>query len=129
MWYYTLVMRDTIKSHRDFITPEDGPIAKSPLFIIKLKEPKFPDDPRYGIRVTKRTFKHAVQRNRAKRLLRDWIRANQTLLLEQYDYIFIARTAIIDATRDMGRESMRKALHYLYVKYGKKKKSAGADGK
>ncbi len=106
-------MRNTIKNHDDFLTIDTDPIAKSPYFIIRAKTAKFPDDPRVGFTATKRTFRPATQRNRAKRLLRDWVAYNEKLMLPNFDYIFIARSAILDATRPDGRESMRKALHYI----------------
>ena len=69
--------------------------------------------PRYGLTVTKRTFKLAVHRNRAKRLLRDWVRFNEKCLRPDMDYVFIARRPILDATREDGRSAMARALTYL----------------
>ena len=83
-------MRDTIKNHKDFFMTDSDPVALSPYFVVRAKMAKFPDDPRYGVMATKRTFKLAVQRNRAKRLLRDWIRFNADLMAPEYDYVFIA---------------------------------------
>lgn len=114
-------MRDTIKKHTDFLAPEDSPVAKSAFFVVRTIPTKTPGAPRYGLKVTKRVFKFAVHRNRAKRLLRDWIRFNDTLMLPEYDYVFISRAAILTATRDDGREAMRKALAYLKKQYGGKK--------
>ncbi len=107
--------RDTIKNHDDFATTDSDPIAKSPYFLIRAKAAKFPDDPRFGLVATKRTFKLATNRNRAKRLLRDWIAYNEKLLLPKFDYIFIARAAILDASRDDGRDGMRRALRHIMV--------------
>lgn len=115
-------MRDTIKKYTDFLAPDDGPTAKSAFFVVRMIETKTPGAPRYGLKVTKRVFKFAVHRNRAKRLLRDWIRFNDKLLLPEYDYIFISRAAILGSSRDDGREAMRKALAYLKKQYGTKKK-------
>lgn len=106
-------MRDTIKNHNDFLMQPTDPVARCSYFLIRAKKAKFPDDARYGITATKKTFKHAVDRNRAKRLLRDWIRHNEKLMRPDWDYVFIVRRGIMDATRDQGREAMRKALHYL----------------
>lgn len=103
-------MRNTIKNHQDFVkTPLDIE-ASSPFFYVRAKPAKFSDDPRYGLIVTKKTFRFAVQRNRAKRLLRDWLRFNQDLMLEKYDYVFIGRHAILEAGREEGRDSMKRAL-------------------
>ena len=106
-------MRDTIKKHEDFIAKDNDPVAKSAYFLVRAKYAKIPDDARYGLIVTKKTFKHATDRNRAKRLLRDWIRFNEKLLRPEWDYVFIARSAILDTDRTTGREAMRKALAYL----------------
>lgn len=110
-------MRDTIKKHSDFLTTPDDPSATTSLFFVRAKPAKIPGDARYGLVVTKRTFKFAVHRNRAKRLLRDWIAYTSDMLAPEYDYIFIARPAILDATRDQGRAEMAKALEHIMRKY------------
>lgn len=102
--------------------PEDGPVARSPYFLIRAGKTRFADGARFGITVTKRTFRHAVDRNLAKRKLRDWIRHHEKYMLDNMDYVFIARRAIIDATRTDGRASLRRALHYIKREYGPKKK-------
>jgi len=106
-------MRDTIKNHRDFLMTDENPTAKSAFFIVRMKPCVIPDVPRYGVTATKKTFKFAVQRNRAKRLLRDWIRFNEKHLRPDMDYVFVARRAILDASRDDGRAAMTRALAYL----------------
>lgn len=105
--------RDTIKNHIDFAMGENDPTARCAYFLVRAKPAKFPDDARYGIIVTKKTFKHAVDRNRAKRLLRDWIAFNEKMMRPEWDYVFIIRRAILDADRTAGRVAMKKALHYL----------------
>lgn len=107
------MIRDTIKNHSDFLMGENDPTAKCHLFLIRMKPAKYPDDPRYGLIVTKKMFKHATLRNRAKRLLRDWIAFNEKYMRKDYDYIFVVRRDILGATRSDGRTAMRKALHYL----------------
>ena len=106
-------MRDTIKNHKDFLMTDENPTAKSAFFIVRMKPCVIPNMPRYGVTATKKTFKFAVQRNRAKRLLRDWIRFNEKYLRPDMDYVFIARRDILDATRDDGRAAMARALTYL----------------
>ena len=115
-------MRNTIKNHNDFKCAVDDPMARSAFFIVRAIPAKFRDDPRYGLVVTKRTFKLAVHRNRAKRLLRDWLQFHSYIMLPEFDYIFIARAPILTATRDEGRFAMEKALSHIYRKYGTKKK-------
>ncbi len=105
--------RDTIKNHADFAATENNPTAKCAYFLVRAKPAKYPDDPRYGMIVTKKTFKHAVDRNRAKRMLRDWLSFCEGMLRPEWDYVFIIRRAILDADRTSGRTAMKKALHYL----------------
>lgn len=106
-------MRDTIKKHIDFAITDQDLNARSVYFFVRAKPVKHPDNPRYGIVATKRTFRHAVDRNRAKRLLRDWIRFNEWRMCDDMDYIFIARHPILIAKRTDGRVAMRKVLHYI----------------
>lgn len=113
-------MRNTIKNHKDFFMADSDPAALSALFVVRAKPAKFPDDPRYGVIAAKRTFKLAVQRNRAKRLLREWIRFHQNLLAPECDYVFVARFPILDADRESGRAAMAKALMHIQRKYVKK---------
>ncbi len=110
-------MRNTIKKHSDFAVSPDDLSGLSSYFIVRAKYARFPNDARYGLVVTKRTFKHAVDRNRAKRLLRDWIRFYSDMMLPNMDYIFVARAPILKATREEGRIAMRKALHWIKKTY------------
>ena len=82
-------MRDTIKNHKDFLMTDDNPVAKSAFFFVRMKPAVIPDKARYGLIATKKTFKFAVQRNLAKRKLRDC------------------------APREDGRSAMVRALVYL----------------
>lgn len=114
MCYYMPTMkRNTIKNHIDFAMGVNDPTTRCAFFLVRAKPAKFPDDPRYGLIVTKKTFKHAVDRNRAKRLIRDWIAYNEKMLRSEWDYVFVIRRDILGADRLSGREAMRKALHYL----------------
>ena len=110
--------RKTIRNHKDFLTSSDDLSIRAAYFLVKTKFAKYPQDPRYGIIASKRTFRHAVDRNRAKRLLRDWIGANEKKMLKDMDYIFIAGKDILNATRDKGRSAMRRALK-IVEKYHK----------
>jgi len=101
--------RKTIRSHRDFLTTADDKVVINHFFITKMKK-MAKKDPRYGVIASKRTFKIAVQRNRAKRLLRDWVAFNEDLMLPNMDYIFIARDAILECSREVGRRKVKNAL-------------------
>ena len=106
-------MRDTIKNHKDFLMTDENPVARSSYFFVRMKPCVKDGDARYGLVATKKTFKFAVQRNRAKRLLRDWVRFNEKLLRPDMDYVFIARHPILEASREDGRDAMARALAYL----------------
>lgn len=107
------MIRDTIKKHQDFTMGPDAPVAKCAYFLVRAKNAKYPDDARYGLIVTKKTFKHAVDRNRAKRMIRDWIAFNEKMLNPSWDYVFVIRRGILDADRTSGRVAMKKALNYI----------------
>lgn len=107
------VMRNTIKQHYNFLMSERDMNARCALFFVRARPARFPNDPQYGLIVTKKLFKFAVNRNRAKRLLRDWIRFNEKYMCDDLDYIFIARRDILNATRTDGRTAMHKALNYI----------------
>ena len=92
---------------------ETDPVAKTAMFLIRARKTKFPDDARYGLTATKKTFKLAVERNRAKRLLRVWIRENEALLKPDTDYVFIARRPILESDKGSGVAAIKKALKFI----------------
>ena len=102
--------RKTIRNHRDFFVPSTELMAADDCFLIKAKPAKIQNDARYGIIVSKKTFKLAVQRNRAKRLIRDWVAFNEHLMDADLDYIFIPHYAILDVNREDGRKKMEKSF-------------------
>ena len=106
-------MRNTIKKHIDFETADGDIVARSAGFLVRMRKTRFPGDARYGLIVTKRTFRHAVDRNRARRLLRVWIRHGDKLLRSDCDYVFIARPTILRWGLGDGVGAMKRALRYL----------------
>lgn len=106
-------MRDTIKRHIDFSITDADQMARSAGFLVRMRPTRFPGRARYGLVVTKRTFRHAVDRNRAKRLLRVWIRATDKMMRPEFDYIFIARPDILKWSTNDGVGAMRRALNFL----------------
>jgi ribonuclease P protein component len=84
--------------------------AMAECFVVKAKAAKISGDARYGLIVSKRDFKLAVHRNRAKRLMRDWIAFNEDLMSPELDYVFIAYSQVLDCGREVGRKSMADAL-------------------
>ncbi|MBR1380340.1 MAG: ribonuclease P protein component [Alphaproteobacteria bacterium] len=105
--------RNTIKKHDDFKMTDANPSARSLFFTVRAKPTLFPGDARYGVVAIKRIFRLAIRRNRAKRLLRDWIAPFESMLSPGMDYVFIARPEILTASRDEGRWAMYKALRYI----------------
>ncbi len=63
-----------------------------------------------GFVATKRLFPRAVDRNRARRLLREAYRLSQHHLLPELDMILLARKPILSATRD----EVTAGLHRLW---------------
>jgi len=102
--------RKTIRNHRDFVTSPDDLMVRAGCFIVKAKNAKFENDARYGLVAAKKIFKLAVQRNRVKRVLRDWIAFNEKTMLPDLDYIFIARDSVLNTNREDGREQVCQAL-------------------
>ena len=108
-----VMKRKTIRNHRDFLTTPNDLMVRSDCFIAKAKNAKLKNDARYGLIVSKRNFKLAVDRNRAKRLLRDWIAFNEELMLPDMDYIFIAGPRILTCSREDGRKKIYQVLTKL----------------
>lgn len=111
--------RKTLRKHKDFIAPKNVLLARSGAFWVKALPTKTPDDARYGLVVSKKSFKLAVQRNRAKRLIRDWIAFNQDLMLPQLDYIFFMNIEILEYNREHGRDDVKHALKRISKLYKK----------
>ena len=105
--------RPVIRKYSDFLTTKNDFSLQGDLFIIKTKNSKENELSKYGVVAGKKFFKLAVSRNRAKRLLRDWIAWNEDLMLDGFDYIFIARPAILDAKREDGRNQMQDMLNKI----------------
>jgi len=62
---------------------------------------------RLGVVASKRTFRRAVDRNRAKRLLREAFRLNRAQVDAAVDLVIIARRRILSVKcQDVGRELM-----------------------
>ena len=65
---------------------------------------------RLGVTASKKALGKAVQRNRAKRLLRETFRSNETLLLElakHYDWVLNAKTALLRQKLEAPREELK----------------------
>lgn len=113
--------RKTIRNHRDFLTTPKDLMVRTDYFMVKAKNAKIPNDARYGIIVSKKSLRFATQRNRAKRMLRDWICFCEDLMLPEFDYIFIGRFNILNVERDIGRNQMKSALKKISDLYKNQK--------
>jgi len=99
-------MKNTIKKHTDFDFQEILPAAM-PAFLMKFR-PKRYDSGQFGLVATKRTFRKATDRNRAKRLLREWLRLSGRP--EHVDVLLVARAPILETNMPDGMTQMKKAL-------------------
>jgi len=108
-------VRNTIKQHKDFLIPDDAPRFVTDFFIVKSRPTKWPNDARYGLTATKRTFKLAHDRNRAKRLVRAWLRECESLMSPEMDYVFIMRAPILVAKKPDGIAQITRALKRLAI--------------
>lgn len=116
--------RKTIRNHRDFFVPQNGLSVATDCFFAKAKPAKIPCDARYGLIVSKRNFKFAVQRNRAKRLMRDWITANEDLMSPELDYVFVVYKPVLDCDCENGRKQIKSALSKILKIYEKNAKES-----
>ena len=65
---------------------------------------------RLGVTASKKALGKAVQRNRAKRLLRESFRSNETFLRElarNYDWVLNAKAAVLQQKLDAPREELK----------------------
>lgn len=66
-------------------------------FVVLIKHPNQEELSRFGV-AAGRSIGNAVERNRAKRRLRDIIRPQISKILEGWDIVFLARHAILQAS-------------------------------
>jgi len=90
--------------------PDNASTFKTELFVVRARQTKWKDDAKYGIMVTKRTLRLATDRNRAKRLLRAWIKDNEKYMLPDMDYVFSARREILNAIYTTAKDQMKSAI-------------------
>ena len=65
---------------------------------------------RLGVTASKKAIGKAVQRNRAKRLLRETFRSNETLMCElarKYDWVLNAKAAVLSQKLEAPREELK----------------------
>ena len=72
-----------------------------------------PRAPLFGVVASKRTFRRAVDRNRAKRLLREAFRLNRAAVKTPGDVVLLARGKILAAKRQTVETDFRAAMWYI----------------
>jgi len=107
------IMKNTIKKHSDFTFPDDAPTYRCDLFMVKSRPARVPDHGEYGLIVSKKKFRRATQRNRAKRLIRAWIFAGSNKLPPNLDFLFIARDKILESDFATGQGHIKSAIAKL----------------
>ena len=68
--------------------------------------------PRLGLAIAKKSLKHAVQRNRVKRLSREAVRLNQ-ISLAGVDFIVMARPTVLECENSVLSKSLGRHLQKL----------------
>jgi len=111
----------TIRNHKDFYTPRDGIRMRSVCFYLKIKDRCVPNETRYGLVAAKKIFKTAVERNRAKRVMRAWLTEYEDLMTLDQDYIFILNPTILNYPRNLGFRDTRKAIKRIAKAYNDEK--------
>lgn len=89
-------MRKILKKHSEFLKDTGFNNIKTEFFILKTRPCIFKKDPRYGIITTKKVFKLAIERNRAKRRLKASLIILNEKLSDELDYIFILKKSILN---------------------------------
>jgi ribonuclease P protein component len=93
-----VIARDMrLRSKRDFETTRTGGKSWNTRLAVIVVRPNGLDHNRYGF-ATGKKIGGAVQRNRAKRLMREAVRHEDPHLIPGHDIIFIARNAFRDDT-------------------------------
>jgi ribonuclease P protein component len=95
--------------HRDF-NFEGADSAVTPAMVAKYRK-KLHETGEFGLVVSKKVFPRAVQRNRAKRLMREWIRKCE--MPRETDILLIARPKIMQTTLSDGVRQMKSVVRRI----------------
>ncbi|MCN4144393.1 MAG: ribonuclease P protein component [Thiohalomonas sp.] len=89
------------------------------LLTILAKKNAEQDNPRHGLAVAKKSVKTAVQRNRIKRLCREFFRLHKTKIACA-DYVILVRNGIDKMDNNVITASLAKQFNYLRKKLTEK---------
>ena len=116
---FTKSMR--LLNSKDFQTVfDDAPLRTSHQHFLFLARINSLDSPRLGLVIAKKHIRHAVDRNRMKRLIRETFRAKQQQLAG-IDVIVLARKGMNDVTNTVLIEQLNKQWQGLIRKFQKAK--------
>lgn len=96
---------------QNFFNKRPAKPISSAFFVLKLFQPEF-NYSRFGLVISAKLFKKAVDRNRMKRKIFDFLRLNQPNL-PIYDYLFILRKEASSRNIDFILEDLRKLFDHL----------------
>lgn len=85
---------ERLRHRADFLAAAAGPRAPTPAFVLQLRQREEGGPPRVGFTAT-RKIGTAVERNRARRRLREMVRASREALVPGHDYVVIARRSAL----------------------------------
>lgn len=102
--------RLTEKADFEFVK-QNGKFISAPIFSISfVKQAEKTDGIRFGFIVSKKISTKAHIRNRVKRILREILRTNISLIPRGYDYVIVAKPGIVHANRVTIQSELEKCL-------------------
>lgn len=114
-----------VTSSADFRALFDRGGQQAGRYMVMWGAPSERSDARVGVIASKRTFRHAVMRNRAKRKLREAFRCQLDRLDAPADILLVARARILNATP----QEVARDFRSLARRVGLARKAAGQGGR
>lgn len=105
-----------LRRGRDFDRIFSGAESRVGRTMVLRALPALTDQSRCGVIASKRTFRRAVDRNRAKRLLREAFRLDRAALPFSCDLVLIARRWILECDIEAVRKDFRKLASGIRVR-------------
>lgn len=112
---FRLRKEDKLKTRQDFDSlKENGKRVTDPYFTL-LVLPAAPDDFKFGVICSRKFHKHAVVRNRARRILSEAVRLLKPRM-QSCRILMIPRRKICSATMPQVRDNLEKALIHAGIR-------------